>query len=137
VKFPVAIYKDPGSEYGVVIPDFPGCHSGGETIEQALENTLEAIEGWVEVSIEGGDDVRFEPSTIEALRANPDYEGAMWALVDVDPAKFDVKQERVNISLPRFVLARIDEYADKHKETRSGFLVRAALETINAEASHE
>ena len=135
VKFPVAIHKDPGSSYGVSVPDFPGCHSGGDTIEQALESTLEAIEGWVETSIEAGDEVRFEPSAIEALRADPDYEGAIWAFVDVDPAKFDVKQERVNISLPRFVLVRIDAHAAKHRQTRSGFLVSAALDAINAEAA--
>jgi predicted RNase H-like HicB family nuclease len=133
MKFPVAIHKDAGSSYGVTVPDFPGCTSAGETVVVALTNTLEAIEGWVETSIEAGDKVTFEPSDIESLRENPDYEGAFWALVDVDPAKFDERQERVNISLPRYLLAQIDEYAEKHRETRSGFLVRVALETIRHE----
>jgi len=137
VKFPVAVFKDAGSSYGVAVPDFPGCTSAGDTIEQALQNVLEAIDGWVETSIEAGDEVNFDPSNIESLRTDPDFEGAFWALVDVDPAKFDVKQERVNISLPRFVLVRIDEHATKHRETRSGFLVRAALDAINKEAQSE
>jgi predicted RNase H-like HicB family nuclease len=133
MQFPVAIHKDPDSDYGVSVPDFPGCTSAGESVAVALTNTLEAIEGWVETSIEAGDTVTFEPSDIESLRENPDYAGAFWAFVEVDPARFDVKPERVNISLPRFVLAQIDEYAERHRETRSGFMVRAALEAIRAE----
>ncbi|RQQ25991.1 type II toxin-antitoxin system HicB family antitoxin [Burkholderia stagnalis] len=130
MKFLIAIHKDPGSSYGVTVPDFPGCHSAGATVEQAIENTLEAIEGWVETSVEAGDEVRFEPTPFERLRDNPDYAGAFWAVVDVDPARFDVKPERINISMPRFVLAQIDTYAEAHNETRSGFLVRAALEKM-------
>lgn len=82
--------------------------------------------------------VKFEPSIIEALRSDRAYADAIWAMVDIDPSKFDTRPERVNISLPRFVLAQIDEYAEKHHETRSGFLVRAALEAIRgeSEASH-
>lgn len=34
--------------------------------------------------------------------------------------------EKVNITLPRLLLAKIDEYARKHGETRSGFLAEAA-----------
>jgi len=138
MKFPVAIHKDDGTDYGVIVPDFPGCHSWGETIEQALSNTVEAVEAWVESSVENGDTVDFKPSSIEALRGNPDYDNAIWAMVDIDPTTFDMKPERVNISLPRFVLAQIDHYAESHRETRSGFLVRAALETIRDEstASH-
>jgi predicted RNase H-like HicB family nuclease len=136
VKFFVAIDKQEGTDYGVVVPDFPGCNSWGTTLEHALENTLEAIEGWVETSVEAGDDVKFEPTPFEALRANADFAGAIWAVVDVDPAKFDMKPERVNISVPRFMLAQIDAYAESHRETRSGFLVRAALEKMREGEAH-
>lgn len=133
MKFPIAIHKDESSDYGVIVPDFPGCHSWGETIEHALTNTVEAIELWVESAIENGMAVEFKPSAVELLRQNPDYADAIWAMVDVDPAAFDTKPERVNISLPRFVLNRIDSFAEKHRETRSGFLARVALEAINDE----
>ncbi|KVT56544.1 type II toxin-antitoxin system HicB family antitoxin [Burkholderia ubonensis] len=130
MKFLIAIHKDPGSSYGVTVPDFPGCHSAGPTVEQAIENTLEAIEGWIETSVAARDEVRFEPTSFEQLRNNPNYAGAFWAVVDVDPTKFDIEPEIVNISVPRFVLAQIDAYAKAHKESRSGFLVRAALENM-------
>ncbi len=35
--------------YNVSCPAIPGCHSQGDTIEEALENITEAIEGCLEV----------------------------------------------------------------------------------------
>ena len=29
------IHKEPGSEYGVSFPDFPGCVTAGKTIDEA------------------------------------------------------------------------------------------------------
>jgi len=54
----------------------------------------------------------------------------VWALVDIDGALLDDRAERVNISVPRRILSRIDRYASSRGETRSGFLVNAALERI-------
>ena len=135
MKFPVAIHKDNESDYGVTVPDFPGCFSSGESIEEALANTVEAIELWVETAIDNKITVRFAPSKIDDLSTNADFAGAIWALVDVDPSKFDSKPERVNISAPRYILAQIDAFAESHKETRSGFMVRAALEVIQNETT--
>jgi predicted RNase H-like HicB family nuclease len=42
--YPVIIHKDQGSDYGVIVPDFPGVFSGGESLEEALKNVQEAIE---------------------------------------------------------------------------------------------
>lgn len=43
MKYPVAIHKDQDSCFGVSVPDVPGCFSAGETIDEALSNTQEAI----------------------------------------------------------------------------------------------
>jgi predicted RNase H-like HicB family nuclease len=133
MEFPVAIHKDEGSVYGVIVPDIAGCHSWGDTIEQAIHNTREAIESHVSTLIECGEEVDLSVTPVEVLVHQPEYAGAGWALVDVDPAKFDTKPLRVNISLPRFVLRKIDAYAGKHHETRSGFLARVALDAIREE----
>ncbi|MEM5367919.1 type II toxin-antitoxin system HicB family antitoxin [Paraburkholderia azotifigens] len=136
MKFLVAVHKQPGTSYGVTVPDFPGCHSAGETVEQALESTLEAIEGWIATSLEAGDEVRFEATPFEQLRDSPDYAGAFWAVVDVDPTEFAIQPECFAISVPRFVLSQIDAYAKARKETRGGFLVRAALEKIRKDEAY-
>lgn len=130
MQFPIAIHKDDGSVYGVLVPDVPGCHSWGETIDEAINNAKEAITGHVETLLELGEEASISASTIEELRSNTEYEGAVWALVDVDLATLDPTPERVNISLPRFVLHKIDNFVKDRHETRSGFLARAALDVM-------
>lgn len=50
------------SGYVVSCPALPGCHSQGETIEEALKNIKEAIEGCLEVLNE-----RAKPTGKDAL----------------------------------------------------------------------
>ena len=46
--YPVIIHKDAGADYGIIVPDFPGVFSGGETLEKAFVNVQEAIETFYE-----------------------------------------------------------------------------------------
>lgn len=133
MEIPVAIFKDEGSVYGVNVPDIKGCHSWGETIDEALKNAKEAIYSHVETLIELGEQFEITQSKIEALSQSADYAGAVWALVDVELEKLDSKPERINVSLPRFVLSKIDDFTNARHETRSGFLSRAALQVIASE----
>lgn len=57
---------------------------------------------------------------------NPDLADAVWAFVEVDVEKYLSKAVRLNISLPEGLLKTIDEYANSHHMTRSGFLAKAA-----------
>ena len=43
MHYPIVIHKDPGSSYGVTVPDLPGCFSGAETLEGAISNARAAI----------------------------------------------------------------------------------------------
>lgn len=96
-----------------------------------MENAKEAVALWVETAIDQDRPIP-RPSAVDVLQADPEYAGWVWALIDVDPALIDDKAERVNITVPRRILSRIDRYASSHGETRSGLLVRAALERIAA-----
>ena len=82
VAYPVAI--EPGNDttaWGVVVPDLPGCFSAGDTLEEAMIQTEEAVTAWIEVALDNGQDIP-TPSHIEALRAaHPEFEGWLWALV--------------------------------------------------------
>ena len=40
--------------------------------------------------------------------------------------------EKINITVPRLLLSRIDEYAKRHGATRIGFLVQAARQAMAA-----
>ena len=53
-----------------------------------------------------------------------------WALVPVEVGKLSGKVKRINITLPERALKELDTCAKSLGETRSGFLLRAALEFI-------
>lgn len=129
MRYPIAI--EPGTEsaaWGVVVPDLPGCFSAGDSMEEAMIQAEDAVTAWIETALDAGQDIP-KPSSIDALRAgHSDLAGWLWALVTVDPAMLDDTLERVNISLPRRVLHRLDSRARDAGETRSGFIARMAIE---------
>jgi predicted RNase H-like HicB family nuclease len=126
-RYPVAI--EPGSDttaFGVMVPDLPGCFSAGDTLDEALANAEEAVAGWIDAALDAGETIP-PPSSLEALRANPDYVGWIYAVVSVDPALLDDTVERVNVTLPRRVLRRLDALAAAAGESRSGFIAKLTL----------
>ena len=129
MRYPVVVHKDPDSDYGVTVPDLPGCFSAGETLDEALQEVVEAIEAHLEGLLMDGEPIP-TPQSIEHNQNNPDYEGGIWALVSIDLAKLSGKTKRVNVTLPERVLALVDKYASENGETRSGLIVQAALEYI-------
>ncbi|SAK75894.1 hypothetical protein AWB77_03500 [Caballeronia fortuita] len=130
MEFALAIHKDPDSCYGVTVPNVPGVFSAGDTIDEAIQNAREAIFFHIETIVEDGGEVDIQSRSIEELIVDSDFAGAIWAYVEVDLSKLDSRPERINISLPRFVLHKIDSYVEARHETRSGFLARVALEAI-------
>ena len=128
MKYPIAI--EPGSDtqaWGVVVPDLPGCFSAADDgIDQAIENAKEAIEAWIEVAIDSGDAVP-APTSISVHQANPEYAGWIWAIVEIDPAVMDETVERINITLPRRILKRLDDKARAAGESRSGYIAHMTL----------
>ena len=71
-----------------------------------------------------------EQAPLEVHRANKEFRGGTWALVSVDISKLSSRAKRVNITIPAWVLAIVDEAAARAEETRSGFLARAALSYV-------
>lgn len=45
MKFSVVVEKDPEGGYVVSCPAIKGCHSQGDTVQEALRNIKEAITG--------------------------------------------------------------------------------------------
>jgi predicted RNase H-like HicB family nuclease len=135
MEIPVVIHKDEASVYGVTVPDVPGCYSWGDTIEEAMKNVRAAVYSHVETLLTLNEPVDIKASKIEDLKDDDEFAGGVWALVDIDLAKLDAKPERINISLPRFVLSKIDSFAESRHETRSGLISRATLSLIEKESA--
>lgn len=128
MKYPIAIEAgDATQAWGVVVPDLPGCFSAADDgLDQAIENAKEAIEAWIEAAIDSGEKVP-APTSITAHQANPEYAGWIWAVAEIDPSVMDDTSERVNITLPRRILARLDAKARAAGESRSGYIAHMAL----------
>jgi len=129
MHYPVVIHKDEDSDYGVTVPDLPGCFSAGSTVDEALAMVKEAIELHVEGLIEEGQPVP-EPTPIEAHRRKRAYHGGTWAVVSIDPLSLRLRSKRINVTIPERVLDAIDRYAATHGESRSGLLVKAVTRYI-------
>jgi predicted RNase H-like HicB family nuclease len=127
MRYPVAIETGTATTaFGVVIPDLPGCFSAGDTLDEALANAEQAAAAWIDATLDGGDAIP-TPTSLDELRQNPDYAGWAYGVITVDPTCFDDTIERVNITLPRRVLKRLDALAEAAGATRSGTIAQLTL----------
>ena len=112
MNYPVVIHKDKGSDYGVTVPDLPGCFSSGKTLEEALDNVKEGILCHVEGLVNDGEALA-KPAPIEEHKENPGYADGIWAVVSVDLSELSGKAKRVNITVPERFLIQFDNFARK------------------------
>ena len=132
MRYPIAIETgDENTAFGIIVPDLPGCFSAGDTLDEAMAGAEEAAAAWIDATLDAGGAIP-APSGLEALQANPDYEGWAFGVITIDPALLDDTSERVNITLPRRVLSRLDALAQAAGETRSGFIAQLTLEEKRA-----
>ena len=61
-------------------------------------------------------------------RQDAAFAGWILAVVSIDPGLLDDTIERVNITLPRRVLKRLDALARAAGESRSGYIAQLTLE---------
>jgi predicted RNase H-like HicB family nuclease len=120
-SYPVVLHKDCDSDYGVVVPDLPGCFSAGKTVDEALAMAKEAIELHLEGLIDEGLPVP-RPGSVEQHNRRAKYRGGAWAVVTIDPAGLRASAKRINITIPERILDAIDRFTQERGQTRSGFL---------------
>jgi predicted RNase H-like HicB family nuclease len=118
------IHKDEDIDFGVSLPDFPGCISAGSTLEEAAAMGAEALAGHIGLMEDEGLPIP-EPTSLDVLMEVPENRSGVPVLVPAPPAKA-TRFQRVNITIPEDVLAEFDRYAEERGFNRSGFLVRAA-----------
>ena len=68
----VAIIEDAGPDDAVSLwfPDLPGCISGGDDVDEALENAPDALEFYAQELAEDGRQLPV-PRTLDELKADP------------------------------------------------------------------
>jgi predicted RNase H-like HicB family nuclease len=127
MRYLAFIHKEPDSCYGVSFPDFPGCTSAGDSLDEAVANGVEALSGHVRV-MEADGDVIPKPRTLEEIvddsSLREDRDGALLSAVPL--VRDRGSSTRINVSLDLGLLEAIDSAARRRKQTRSAFLASAA-----------
>ncbi|MNG72820.1 hypothetical protein D3C81_1263060 [compost metagenome] len=118
--YPIAIEaEDDTTAYGVTVPDLPGCFSAGDTLDEAILSAKEAITGHIELLVEMGADIP-AVSHLQELTKDPEYAGYTWALVDIDVTRLLGGSEKINVTLPKSLIDRIDRCVATHPEYKTG-----------------
>lgn len=70
----IAIIEDAGPDHavGVWFPDLPGCISGGDDVDEALENAPEALAFYAQELTEDGRELP-TPRSLDELKADPEF----------------------------------------------------------------
>lgn len=137
MQYPIFIHKDKQSDYGVIVPDLPGCYSAGDTLEEAISNAHEAIECHLEGLLKDDESIPAK-KPLEEHEANPDLNDGVLAVIDIDITRISGKSKRINITIPHYLLKQLDKYVKANNiSSRSEFLVAAAMLAVRKQSIHE
>ena len=127
MRYIAFVHKDEDSCFGVSFPDFPGCISAGDTLDEAVANAAEALQGHVQMMEADGDEVPAARALETIMRDDDLAAEREGAVIVALPLVRDLgSTTRVNVSLDLGLLKAIDEEATARKQTRSAFLASAA-----------
>jgi predicted RNase H-like HicB family nuclease len=125
--YPAVLERGPKGTFGAWFPDFPRCVAGGksqeETIEKAENALAQAVDGLAE-----HDRVLPEATPIERIVLPKGCDFLAYFIVGVDPPD---PSERVNVYLPKSLIARVDRSAAELGMSRSSFFGLAVTTALN------
>ncbi len=120
-----------GDGFSIYFPDFPGCASGGETIDDVIAMGTEALQFHIDGMVEDGDIIPL-PSTVDfgAERADTP-EAKIHALVAI-AVKIPAFPDTISVSMKASVIREIMESVKGNSSNFSHrlFLERAARNEI-------
>lgn len=112
---------------------FRGVFFAGDSLDDAFQDARDALTAHFEALFEM-DEMLPLPGMVEAhLASHPeDFIGGQWLLVDINMKQFEGRVERINITIPRRLLVKIDSFVSEHPQftNRSAFLAEAARRVL-------
>ncbi|WP_035604533.1 type II toxin-antitoxin system HicB family antitoxin [Edwardsiella tarda] len=135
MRYPIYLHQAEDGSFSGFVPDVVGCYFAGDTIDDAIADAQNALNTYFEYTTEAGEYPQ-QAKTVADHMNDEDCTGGSWAYVDIDLTKYDGKAVKINITLPQFLLARVDEYVSSHREyvSRSGFLAELARRELSKHA---
>ena len=126
----IAFVHEEEGRFGLSFPDFPGCISGGGSLDEAVLRGTEVLAAHVAVMAEFGDPLPRLRSRAEILADPEGADAAADAVLVAVPVDLPGRAVRVNVSLDEHLLKRIDASARAAGQSRSAYLASAAEEKI-------
>ena len=126
--FPVLIYRSADSQYRTEVPDLPACQETSANLPAALEGTRNAIYVQLEALLRQG---RIPPKPSDLIEVHELWEqsGAIaLTAVEIDMNRVSTAVERVNVTLPNWLISRIDAMSTN----RSRFLADSAIKMLQS-----
>jgi len=124
------LHTEDNKQFGVTVPDLPGCFSQGDSVENAVENAQEAILFHAEGLVSGKQMVPL-PSEIDFSVFYGDTGTALLAYADVDIESILGPAKRINITIKSASLQIIDIRAKARGMNRSEYLAYAGTHFDN------
>ena len=125
MRYPIILHTDNQKDFGVTVPDLPGCFSAGDSIEEAIDNAREAILVHTEVMADDGESIPLPSEIVNMDDFYPDEGTALLAYVDVDMEPILGPAKRINITVRPAILQVIDIRAKARGMNRSEYLAYA------------
>ena len=105
LMYPACFYPDEEREgaYAVVVPDLPGCVSGGDTLAEAILMAMDAASGWVLDELEDGREAP-SASPLENVIPEPgDFVNMLVFDMDSYTEKKRKKEVRKSLTIPAWL----------------------------------
>jgi CRP-like cAMP-binding protein/predicted RNase H-like HicB family nuclease len=128
--YPALIFNEKDSGYRVRVPDVENCEAKNSSLSQALDEARHVLGKRLEALLLQGM-LPPEPTDIGVIHQSGEHpEAFALAAIEIDLASLSQKFERVNITLPSWLIARIDANA----RNRSKFLANGAIERLQRQS---
>ncbi|MGL1862021.1 MAG: type II toxin-antitoxin system HicB family antitoxin [Pseudodesulfovibrio sp.] len=126
----VALFGKEKNGFSVEFPDFPGCTTYGDNLDEAVDHANESLALYIEMMLEEGKALP-EPTDKKPLLALPENKGkkAIYISAEGDGSDF----EEFEVTMHAHLLGRIEKYCKEYGISPADFLAVAAREGIKAD----
>ena len=106
----VGILDGAGDTWGVTVPDMPGCHGGGATVDAAVADAIQAVSAWADHRVAAGQVLPVARTVTEILADDTvAFDASAGEATVMLPLVLEARRPvRANISLDAGVLEAID-----------------------------
>jgi predicted RNase H-like HicB family nuclease len=129
--YPAVFEQTNDKAYSVFFPDIAGCVSAGDTLEEAIEMSKEALSLHLSEMINDND----ECPAIDLQNAKQEAEGCILMMIEPNAAiisrRTKDKAVRINITIPQFLLESVDNYVKAAHTNRSRLIAETLQQRLS------